>query len=443
MKKTGFTAVRLQRPFHLLWLGDSISQLGATLVSFAMGVWIFQQTRSVTAFGNAVLSATLPAMLVLPFAGGLADRIGRKQVIVAVDCTLAAMTIALMILLQFGELRAIHLYVFNSVASAVGALRLPAYQSSVSSMVSQDGLGRATGLLGVSEKILGLTAPLLASLILELSGMRTVLGINVLVLFLGSLLIIRAFVHLEQKAKVSARMEHSLGKAVLRSIKDAIRFFRNEPLMLGLLVYSILQTSLLTLCSVMLTPLVLANNGPAKLGIIYTSAAFGSLAGLSLLIFFRNPRRMMLLAICADCVLSISVLAIGFTVSVPGYCALAFIGLAAGSLAEGCNSTIWMRKVPDQDRTSVLAFVKMLMIGTMAIVVSGGGILVDRYIAPAMLPGGALRQLFDNGPDLGAGRGIALLFFVSGVISMVLCISSFAYSGTRRLDLLVPDALDR
>jgi len=444
MKKTGPKAAPLQRSFQLLWMGDSISQLGATLMSFAMGVWVFQQTRSVTAFGNAILSATLPSMLVLPFAGGLVNHIGRKQMIVAVDSMLAIMTVILLLLLQLGKLQAVHLYAFNVAASAISALRWTAYQASVSSMVSHDNLGRANGLLGVSEKTLGLIAPLLAGLILELSGMSTVLGINVVVLFIGAILIISAFMHLEQKTAVPVPTEHSFGLALLRNIAEPVRFFRNEPLMLGLLVYSVLQTSLLTLCSVMLTPLVLANNGADQLGIIYTSAAFGSLAGLSLLVLFRNPPRMMLLAICADCVLSIGVLSIGFVISTPAYCFLAFIGIAAGSLAEGCNMTIWMRKVPSQHKVSVMAFVKMLMIATMATVVWGGGMFIDRYLAPAMLSGGALGQFMDNwSPDIGAGRAIALLFFMSGGISMALCILSFAYPGTRRLDLLVPDAVNR
>jgi len=439
----GSKAPRLQRSFHLLWIGDSISQLGASLISFAMGVWVFQQTRSITAFGNSILSATLPSMLVLPFAGGLVNHIGRKQVILAVDSALAGMTVILLLLLQLGKLQAFYVYAFNCTASAVAALRWTAYQASVSSMVSPDNLGRANGLLGVSEKILGLIAPLLAGLILELSGMRTVLGLNVVALFIGAILIISAFMHLEQQTAVVVRAEYSFGLTLLRNIGEPVRFFRSEPLMLGLLVYSLAQTSLLTLCSVMLTPLVLANNGANQLGIINTSAAFGSLAGLSLLALLRNPPRMMPLAIGADCVLSITVLLTGFAISTPAYCALSFIGIAAGSLAEGCNSTLWMRKVPDEHLASVMAVVRMLMTATMALVVSGGGILIDRYLAPAMLPGGALGQWMDNWPEIGPGRAIALLFFISGAISMVLCIVSFAYPGTRRLDLLVPDALNR
>ncbi len=85
----------------------------------------------------------------------------------------------------------------------------------------------------------------------------------------------------------------------------------------------------------------------------------------------------------------------------------------------------------------------MLLIGTMAIVVSGGGILMDQYLAPAMLAGGALRQVFDSWPEIGAGHEIARLFFISGQIRMALGISSLADSGTRCFDLLIPDAVDR
>ncbi len=103
----------------------------------------------------------------------------------------------------------------------------------------------------------------------------------------------------------------------------ALYFFRSEPLRLGLLV-----DSLLTLCSVMLTPLVLANNGSNQLGIIYMSAAFGRLASLSLLIFSQSA---------AHNAIGYWLLAIGYWLLAIGYWLLA---IGYWLLAIGTNSVL-------------------------------------------------------------------------------------------------------
>ena len=48
------------RTFLTIWAGQFVSMLGSGLTSFAIGVWIFQQTGQAMPFALTVLFANLP-----------------------------------------------------------------------------------------------------------------------------------------------------------------------------------------------------------------------------------------------------------------------------------------------------------------------------------------------------------------------------------------------
>src|SRR4030067_2928126 len=73
------------RPFLTIWAGQLVSLLGSGLTSFAMGVWIYQQTGKVTPFALTGLFSTLPRILLMPLAGSLADRWNRRRIMILAD----------------------------------------------------------------------------------------------------------------------------------------------------------------------------------------------------------------------------------------------------------------------------------------------------------------------------------------------------------------------
>ena len=62
------------KTFSVIWLGQIVSLLGSAMTNFALGVWIFTETRSVTQFAIVVVIAGLPGILVAPLAGAFGDR---------------------------------------------------------------------------------------------------------------------------------------------------------------------------------------------------------------------------------------------------------------------------------------------------------------------------------------------------------------------------------
>lgn len=55
------------RAFYAIWTGQSLSTLGSELTGFALGVWVFERTGSVTQLALIVLATLLPGILLTPW----------------------------------------------------------------------------------------------------------------------------------------------------------------------------------------------------------------------------------------------------------------------------------------------------------------------------------------------------------------------------------------
>ncbi|MCI0996676.1 MFS transporter [Pseudomonas corrugata] len=425
----------LGRGFYFLWCGESLAVIGTALMEFALGVWVYTHTGSAVAFANVVLAATLPAVLFLPLAGGLADRISHRVIIVCCDVSLAVLLLGVMALLWFERLEPLHLYIFNCLASIVSAFRKPAYQAAVSTIVAPDKFTRASGLISISKNASALVAPLLAGAIMAKAGLVTILAVDLVTFCSGTLLVIKAFSHVRPPAAHhDALAKGTVFGGALGNVAAALKFFVAERLMAGLLVYTMMRSALLALATLMMTPLLLSTLGSQVLGMAYTWAALGGLAGAGLLISMGNPRRLMAMVAVADLLLAGCVVALGMVSQAVAYCALAFVAITMASIADASVNALWMRRIPAGSRASVFALISMLTIAATSLAVIVGGFLVDHWFQPALMPGGLYADSIGRWLGTGPGRGVGLLFVVAGALFALLPLGVLLYGPMRRLD---------
>src|SRR3954465_3928270 len=88
------------RRFRLVWIGQLVSLLGSGLTGFALGVWVFLQTGSVTQFAFISFFGMLPGILLSPLAGTLVDHWDRRRIMIFSDlgAGLTTLTVALLFL---------------------------------------------------------------------------------------------------------------------------------------------------------------------------------------------------------------------------------------------------------------------------------------------------------------------------------------------------------
>jgi MFS family permease len=71
--------------FIFLWLGQTISLIGSGLTSFALGVSIYQTNSSIAQFSIIYFCTELPAILIAPVSGAIADKWDKRWVMMVSD----------------------------------------------------------------------------------------------------------------------------------------------------------------------------------------------------------------------------------------------------------------------------------------------------------------------------------------------------------------------
>ena len=426
----------LGRSFYFLWSGESLAIMATALMEFALGVWVYSHTGSAVAFANVVLAATLPAIVFLPFAGGLADRFSHRLIIVCCDVTLAVLLLGVIALLWFDRLEPLHLYIFICLASTVSAFRTPAYQAAVSSIVTPEKYTQASGLMGLSKNAASLVAPLLAGVIMAEAGLVTVLALDLITFCSGTLLVIKAFSHVRRVPTQhdESTAQEAVSGGALGNVTAGLKFFFTSHLMAWLLVYTVARNALLSMVTLMMTPLLLSSLGSQSLGMTYTWAALGGLLGAGLLVYMGSQRRLMVMAAIADLLLALCIIALGLASQTVAYCAMAFCAIMVASIADAGVNALWMSRIPAGNRASVFALISMLTIAGSSLAIFVGGLLVDHWLQPALLAGGAYAGSIGHWIGVGEGRGVGMLYVMTGASFALLALGALVYGPMRRLE---------
>jgi MFS family permease len=121
--------------FTLVWLGQLVSLLATNMTQFALTIWVYEKTHSVTALAVQQTFFITPFLIISPLAGVWVDRYNRKLMMMLSDVGAGLATIALLILQALGVLQVWHLWAAAAVMGLFNAFQWPAYSAAISLMV--------------------------------------------------------------------------------------------------------------------------------------------------------------------------------------------------------------------------------------------------------------------------------------------------------------------
>jgi len=81
------------RNFSLMIIGQIISLFGNAILRFALSMYVLDLTGSAAAFGTILAVSMIPTVLLSPVGGIIADRINRRNIMVALDFTTAGLIV--------------------------------------------------------------------------------------------------------------------------------------------------------------------------------------------------------------------------------------------------------------------------------------------------------------------------------------------------------------
>ena len=252
-----------------------MSLVGSSLTGFALGVWVYQRSGSVTQFALISLFTALPGIVFSPVAGALVDRWDRRRAMMLSDAGAGACTLAVAVLLLAGRLEVWHIYIAMALSSTFSAFQWPAYSAATTLLVPKEQFGRASGMVQLGEAVAQIASPVLAGVLMGFIGIHGVILIDVAT-FLFALVTLLA-------VRVPRPETTAEGKAAKGSLLHEAAFgwtyIRARPGLLGLLLFFAATNFATGIVGVLFTPLVLSFTTVDVLGLLMSIGGLGILAG--------------------------------------------------------------------------------------------------------------------------------------------------------------------
>jgi MFS family permease len=425
------------RSFLLIWLGQVVSLTGSSMTGFALGVWVFQETGSVTQFALIALSSTLPSIIFAPFSGALVDRWNRRTAMILSDAGSALCTLAITLLLFTGRLEIWHLYIILAISSLFNSFQWPAYSSSITLLVPKKQFGRASGMVQIADGIAGIGAPLLAGTLMGFLPVYSIMFIDIITFLFALLTLIAVRIPQPEVSRESQEVRGSL----LREAAFGWKFIAARPGLLGLLLFFASTNFFFSIAQVLFTPMVLSFSTPATLGLILSTGGFGMLAGSLFMSIWGGPKRKIAGILGFGLFQALVAAAAGATVNVTFISAMVFLVFFNNPVINACSQAIWQSKTTPDVQGRVFSVRRMIAWGTIPLANLIAGPLADKVFEPWMAADGLLAGSIGRILGVGPGRGIGLLFVLLGLFSMLSTLILAFYAPTRHVETVLPDAV--
>lgn len=169
-------AVLRQRNFALLWSGGLLSQIGTAMFNAALPYFVYATSHSVMASGTALISETMPAVVLNSMGGVYADRLPRKLVMAAGNGVRGLILFPLVAVHDPSTLWIVYVTAFfsSSVASFAG----PFGNAAIPHLVPADDLPAANGAFSAATSAATFIGAPLGGLLLQHFGLAAVVIVD-------------------------------------------------------------------------------------------------------------------------------------------------------------------------------------------------------------------------------------------------------------------------
>lgn len=424
-RKLSLASVRELKNFLILWGGQSVSQLGSSMSSYALIIWAYQQEGTVLSVALLSVCTFLPRILVSVFAGALVDRFPKKATLLLCDTVAAGCTLAVLILFSTGRLELWLLYVVNFIIGLMSSFQSPASNVTVTLVTPQKHYGRASGLQSLSESFVNIFSPVFATALLAFGGLSPVLVADLLT-FASCFLSLWLFVRIPKEEKRKQSRVH-----LLRESREGFSYLKQNKGLMYLMFFLAGINLLAALSYNSVLPAMLLSRqggGETALGLVTSAIGVGGIVGgvlMSLLPQPKNRVRTIFIACAVSMFTGDIFFALGRNVWI--WAAAAFVCNIPIPILTGNQSTIMRLKVPRHLQGRVYSIQTALQFGTIPAGYLLGGILADNLFEPMMRSSGAVQSFLSVLVGTGPGSGMAVIFLCTGLFGTLfslLCMKS-------------------
>lgn len=343
--------------------------------------WLtYKVTSSPVLLAVVGASSQLPSLVVMPFAGVMADRFNRHRIVVLTQAAAMLQASLLAYLTLTHQVHVGYLIALGLMMGVINAFDMPVRSAFVYGMIkNKDELPAAIAMNSSLMNLSRLLGPALAGFVVAALGE----GMCFLLNAASYIAVITALMFIHGNFDPQKKRENS---SVWAELADGFQYaMKTTPIRATILLLAIFGFG--GMAYAMLLPVFVKEIGgdATTLGYLSSASAFGSVIGTAILATRKSVVGMGRWIIAASFVYSIALFSFGFArsfwISLP---ILAVLG-AAMMLQMGCCNTILQTVVHEDKRGRVMSFFTMAFMGTIPLGSLVAGTVANHFGFQAMV----------------------------------------------------------
>lgn len=215
------------KDFTLVVIGQVISLFGNAAIRFALPLYLLNLTGSSALYGTVTACAFIPAILLSPLGGIVADRVNKRNIMVALDFFTAAVVFTFSLLMHGGNLILLLAVTLMLLYGIAGAYQ-PSVQASIPALVNQNNFMTANAMINTISSFASLVGPVIGGVLYSVYGLESLLWVCILCFVLSA--VMEIFIHIPYQKQ---NKEGSIRKMVMSDFAESIRFIRKEKPVIG------------------------------------------------------------------------------------------------------------------------------------------------------------------------------------------------------------------
>ncbi|MCL2035473.1 MAG: MFS transporter [Oscillospiraceae bacterium] len=413
--------------FLILCSGGFVASVGHGISSFGLSVYVYGQTGLASSTTLIALLAFLPAMLLSPLAGVLADKYDRRLLMILGDGLSALGILYIYFCIQRGDVQFWQIGLGVAVSSIFTSLVEPSFRATITDLLSKEEYTKASGFVQLSGSARYLLSPAIAGLLFVLWDIRLLLIIDICTIFitvLTTLVVRRGIVSKLRENKESIfkdfkngwlALTQNRGVFILTAMGAAITFF-------------------IAAIQVLSTPMILSFTDSRVLGFAITICASGMLVSSMFLGFVPLRKGVVKILSASLFLIGLFMVVFGLRENIILICVSGFLFFLTLPFANTSLDYLIRTNVENEVQGRVWGLVGVASQLGYPVAYAALGLLADYVFTPLLLEGGTLAGSIGKITGVGSGRGIGLLIIVSGLLLSATAVLLYRIRSVRKLE---------
>lgn len=273
------------KDFKLIILGQVISIFGATILRFALSLYILDITGRADMFAILFAISSIPVLL-SPLGGAIADRFNRRNLMVLIDFSNSFVVLCFFLLLVTGNANVLIIGIVMVLLAAINSIESPTVSACIPLLVEKNKLEHANGIVQAVQALSNVAAPIIGGV---LYGM---MGINVLVIMSFVTFFLAAFMEIFIKIPFVERVYvGNIVTTIINDMKDGFIYVIKQPFILKSVILAAMFNLVLSPLLIVGGPIVLRvtmHSNDTMYGVGTGLISFASIFGALTIGFFSE-----------------------------------------------------------------------------------------------------------------------------------------------------------